>query len=224
MIKSRQDHNSQWPTRYCSPHPDQETNFWIYNIPQLVAPIIYSAATYLQLTPKEGADSIDDDLTYTSGSTLVSGNNYFTTPLVTVMLIGLFVEDIWGASWISWIGTWSRIGGWFEWITAFTIDLFYQFINQFYELVEEDSYADVAIWAKTGFYIKLATWVAMRVVVWTAYDDQVIYVEYQNWLGEATEEQLALQEALLNPKAIVIKGDSSESTEQDVEEEFDATF
>ena len=64
----------------------------------------------------------------------------------------------------------------------------------------------------------------MRVVVWTAYDDWVIYVEYQNWLGEATEKQLALQAALFNPKAIVIKGDSSKGTEQDVEEEFIATF
>ena len=36
-------------------------------------------------------------------------------------------------------------------------------------------------------------------------------------------EQLALQEALLNPD-FIIKGDSSEGTEQDVEEEFDATF
>ena len=64
----------------------------------------------------------------------------------------------------------------------------------------------------------------MRVAVWTAYADWVIYVEYQNWIGEATEEQLALQAALLNPEGIVIKGDSFEGTEQDVEEEFDATF
>ena len=158
-----------------------------------------------------------------SGSSLVALSEYFAAPLVTVMLIGLFIDDIWGSSWISWVGTWSRIGGWFEPFSAFLIDVLFWLLDAIYELRGENFYGDVAPNAMAGFYVKLVTWIGMRVVVWTAYDDWVSYVEYQNWLGGATEEQLELQQALLNPD-FAIKGDSSEGTEQDVEEEFDATF
>jgi len=113
-----------------------------------------------------------------SGSSLVALSEYFAAPLVTVMLIGLFIDDIWGSSWISWVGTWSRIGGWFEPFSAFLIDVLFWLLDAIYELRGENFYGDVAPNAMAGFYVKLVTWIGMRVVVWTAYDDWVIYVEY----------------------------------------------
>ena len=44
----------------------------------------------------------------------------------------------------------------------------------------------------TGRYIKLTVWVLQRVVVWTTYSDWKVYVDYQIWLSDATEEQLAV--------------------------------
>ena len=65
----------------------------------------------------------------------------------------------------------------------------------------------------TGTYIKLTVWVLQRVVVWTTYSDWKVYVDYQIWLSDATEEQLAVAEALKGNDETTID-EAEEATEE----------
>ena len=102
---------------------------------------------------------------WVSGDSLVLLSEYYTAPLVTVMLIGVFVDEIWGYGWIPLVGTWSRIGGWYEPFSAFLIDVLFWLLDTIYEAFGEDFYGDVVPNAMAGFYVKLVTWIGMRVVV-----------------------------------------------------------